>query len=47
LNYGLYSSATASNGFFACVPSDQPKSLLFKLKRGWTIIADVIRDGIA
>jgi hypothetical protein len=25
LNYGLYSSATASNSFFACVPSDQPE----------------------
>src|SRR5882672_8813246 len=37
MNYGLYTSATASNSFFACVPSYQPKSLLFKPKRVWAI----------
>jgi hypothetical protein len=33
--------------FFACVPSYQPKSLLFKPKRIWNKIPDVIRDRIA
>jgi hypothetical protein len=33
--------------FFACVPSDQPKSLLFKPKWIWNKIPDVIRDRIA
>jgi hypothetical protein len=32
--------------FFACVPSYQPKSLLFKPKWIWNKIPDVIRDRI-
>jgi hypothetical protein len=32
--------------FFACVPSYQPKSVLFKPKWVWNKIPDVIRDRI-
>jgi hypothetical protein len=34
LKYGLYSSATASNSFFACVPSYQPKSPFVRTEVG-------------
>jgi hypothetical protein len=46
LKYSPYSSAIASNALFACVPSYQPKSLLFKPRWIRHKIPAVTRDRI-